>query len=204
MLAERAPAGEAALPYATTALGTFALAVPALAASQLVWGLRARRSDAFERKLFAGPPHSPPARRAFSRLGVAAGWAVLVLLGLTLPPLFCTSGLYSAAVPLAGAARPLAMGGCTAAVCFTAWWAREVAVTLALAMRPGGAPRDPWDPDRGGRRAGGAVFWAAAAACAAALLGARAHLWEPGVPVLYALIGVTLAALVACTLVTDQ
>ncbi|MCG5213977.1 hypothetical protein [Streptosporangium sp. KLBMP 9127] len=200
ILTERAPAGEPALPYAVVALGTFVLALPALALTQLVWGLRARKSAAFERELFVVPPRT----RTLSRLGVAAGWAVVLLLGLTLPRLFGDSGLYGVAGPLANAAGPLALAGYAAGVVFTAWWARDVARALARARQAEDSPGDPWDPERGRRPARGRTLWAGAAGCAGALLAARAHLWDPSSPAVCVLALAGISGLVACTVVTDQ
>lgn len=221
-LAERAPAGEETLPLAVLALTLFLTALPALAVTQAVWGARTRAVRRREHELYASPPGTP--LRALSRLGFGCGWAVMLLLGCTLPRPFRESGLYGLAHTLGQATEGLALAGSAAGVCFAAWWAREAWGQPARADRPGGSPGDPWDPDRLARRRksptlrAGAAPGASAALRAgaalraspglhvggvvavAALVGARAHLWEPATVTLYAL----LVAVLVCGVVTGE
>ncbi|MGW0479714.1 hypothetical protein [Nonomuraea sp. NPDC003214] len=65
----------------------------------------------------------------------------------------------------------------------------------------GKVPGDPWDPGRGARTGGwGRASWACAVAGVVALVGARAHLWDPHIAVVYAL----LAATLVCGVVTGE
>ncbi|MFB4287942.1 hypothetical protein ACBI99_09920 [Nonomuraea sp. ATR24] len=65
----------------------------------------------------------------------------------------------------------------------------------------GKVPGDPWDPGRGARTGGwGRVSWACAVAGIVALVGARAHLWDPHVAAVHAL----LAATLVCGVVTGE
>ncbi|MEU7852755.1 hypothetical protein [Nonomuraea sp. NPDC049141] len=212
-LAERAPAGEETLPLAVLALTLFLLALPALAVTQAVWGARTRAVRRREHELYASPPGTP--LRALSRLGVGCGWAVTLLLGCTAPRPFRESGLYDLAHALGQATEALALAGSAAGVCFVAWWAREAWGQPTRANRPGGSPDDPWDPDRLTRRRKGRTLRTgttldASAAlrvgsglqvgAVVALVGARAHLWEPATVTLYVL----LAAVLVCGVVTGE
>ncbi|MFD1537884.1 hypothetical protein [Nonomuraea guangzhouensis] len=159
-LAERAPAGKETLPLAVLALTLFLVALPALAATQAVWGARTRAVRRREHELYASPPGAP--LRALSRLGVGCGWAVTLLLGCTVPRPFRESGLYDLAHALGQATEGLTLVGSAAGVCFAAWWAREAWGQPARAGRPGGSPGDPWDPDRPARRRKGTTLRASA------------------------------------------
>ncbi|MFI6174929.1 hypothetical protein ACIA8R_05270 [Nonomuraea sp. NPDC051191] len=198
VLADRAPTREQTLPLAVLSLAVLATALPVLAATQLVWGARARVVRRRERELFAVPPSAR--RRPLSRLGVACGWAVLLLLGGTCPGQFRASALYAFADALSWAVEAAMVIGSAAGVSFLIWWARDALGIMARAGRPGGSPGDPWDPGRGARPRGGAALWTGAAVAVAALLGARAHLWEPPMPIIYAL----LTAALVCGVVTDE
>ncbi|NUP64875.1 MAG: hypothetical protein HOW71_22205 [Nonomuraea sp.] len=198
ILADRAPSREQTAPLAVLSLAVLAGALPALAITQLVWGLRARRVRRRERELYAVPPSAR--RRALSRLGLVCGWSVLLLLGRTAPLQFREAALYAFADTLTWALDSLMLIGLAAGVSFLIWWARDALGTVARAGRPGGSPGDPWDPGRGTRPRGGAALWTGVAVTVAALLGARAHLWEPATPVVYAL----LTAALVCGVVTDE
>ncbi|MEV4892187.1 hypothetical protein AB0K48_22655 [Nonomuraea sp. NPDC055795] len=145
MLAERAATREETLPYAVAALLLSLASLPALAATQAVWGVRMRRVRRRELELYAVT--GAPLTRALSRLGVAACWTVTLLLGYTVPRLFRESGLYGTAVTLTRAVELLTLAGYAAAVFFAAWWARGALSTLAGIARSGHSPGDPWDPD---------------------------------------------------------
>ncbi|MEU7747295.1 hypothetical protein [Nonomuraea sp. NPDC049158] len=194
-LAERTPAS---LPPAVLALTLFLAALPALALTQTIWGARVRAVRTRERELYASPPRTP--LRTLSRLSVGCGWAVTLLLGCTLPRPFRESGLYGFADAMSQVTEALALAGSAAGVCFLIWWARGAGGKPACAGRPGGSPGDPWDPDRRTRRRRGPVLHAGAAVAVAALVGARAHLWEPSTVTLCAL----LAAVLVCGVVTDE
>ncbi|MFI6386308.1 hypothetical protein [Nonomuraea sp. NPDC050540] len=243
MLAERAATREETLPYAVAALLLSLASLPALAATQAVWGVRMRRVRRRELELYAVT--GAPLTRALSRLGVAACWTVTLLLGYTVPRLFRESGLYGTADTLTRAVDLLTLAGYVAAAFFAAWWARGALSTLAGIARSGHSPGDPWDPDharpptepnrpRAGRSAAPAgtptlpftapmpatttsakpyrmkaairtarrpaVTWTATALAVIALLGGRAHLWEPAALTVGALL---LAALV-CGVVTGE
>ncbi|MFI6292183.1 hypothetical protein ACIBEJ_11410 [Nonomuraea sp. NPDC050790] len=262
MLAERAATREETLPYAIAALLLSLASVPALAATQAVWGVRMRRVRRRELELYAVT--AAPLTRALSRLGVAACWVVTLLLGYTVPRLFRESGLYGTADTLARAVELLTLAGFAAAVFFATWWARGALTTLRAIARSGPSPRDPWDPARPAqnhpanhhpahtgppddpaarptlpfattqpsrktitqpnqtatiqpdgrtitqpdgktgappyRKRRQAVIWTATALAVLALLGARAHLWEPATLTVCALL---LAALV-CGVVTGE
>ncbi|MEV4217877.1 hypothetical protein [Nonomuraea sp. NPDC049725] len=264
LIAERAPAGQDTLPLAVLALAVTLGAPPALALTQAVWGVRARAVRRRESELYAAPP-SPGL--TLGRLAVAAGWAVLVLLGCAVPQLFTAAGHPAPAgaltIPLTAAT--------TATACLAAWWtttrtpsraaswapprsgpahvgavppsasatpsgptetraarpgrirrasrwaaSRRGPARVGVASRSGGAgrggrgtasgwagkvPGDPWDPGRGARTEGwGRVSWACAVAGVVALVGARAHLWDPHVAAVYAL----LAATLVCGVVTGE
>ncbi len=186
VLAERAPTREGTRPLAWLALALFALAVPALAATQAIWGARARRVREGERALYGRP--SSGARRPAVRLGVAGCWLVTLLLGFTVPRLFRESALYGIAESLAGAIGVLAPACLAAGVLFALWWTRE---TFAGRTR---SPHDPWDPGQEGTRR--VAAWAGAAVTTAALVGARAHLWEPATWLVCALLVATLVSVV--------
>ncbi|MFI6322206.1 hypothetical protein ACIBG8_32045 [Nonomuraea sp. NPDC050556] len=179
LLAERSPAAE----LAVLALTVFLMALPVQALTQLAWGVRMRRVRALEVRLY-GVCSTP----RWSRLAVAACWALTLLLGLTVPQQFRRAGLYGFADLAGSALEGLALAACVAGVAFCLWWARD-------ARRPG--PCDPWDP---GRRSGSGAGWVGAALAVAVLVGARAHLWEPPVVLIYAL----LVAAIVCPLVTDE
>ncbi|WP_336205786.1 hypothetical protein [Nonomuraea sp. LPB2021202275-12-8] len=198
LLAERARTAQETLPLAVLALAVFLGALPTLAITQALWGARARAARRREQELYAAPPASPP--RVLSRLAMAGGWVVLVLLGAALPRLFGDSGQHAVAAVLTSGVEMLALTGSVAVVCLSLWWARDSAGMPARASRSGGSPGDPWDPGPGARRRGGAVLWTGAVVAVAALLGARAHLWTPATAVVYAL----LAATFVCGLVTDE
>ncbi|NRQ30999.1 hypothetical protein HII36_04010 [Nonomuraea sp. NN258] len=186
VLADRAPTREETLPLAVLALVVFVLALPTLALTQAIWGLRMRAVRRRERELYAVPPRERG--RTAGRLGMAAGWALVVLLGGTLPRLFRDAAAYGIAAALTWATEVLTLATAAAGVSFLLWWARDALGMLARARRSGGSPGDPWDPGRGTRPRGGAALWTGAAVAVAALLGARAHLWEPATGVIYALL----------------
>ncbi|MFD9943686.1 hypothetical protein ACFWYW_05210 [Nonomuraea sp. NPDC059023] len=251
MLAERAATREETLPYAIAALLLSLASVPALAATQAVWGVRMRRVRRRELELYAVT--AAPLTRALSRLGVAACWAVTLLLGYTVPRLFRESGLYGTADTLTRAVELLTLAGYVAAVFFATWWARGALSTLAGIARSGHSPGDPWDPDNARHPAdpnqprtqtphpGGpttpdaptlpfttptptatasaterakpyrmkatirtarrpAITWTVTTLAVIALLGGRAHLWEPAALTVGALL---LTALV-CGVVTGE
>ncbi|MFE3453846.1 hypothetical protein ACFXJ8_33465 [Nonomuraea sp. NPDC059194] len=186
LLAERAPTREGTRPLAWLALAVFALAVPALVATQAIWASRARRARERERALYGHP--SGGARHAACRLGMAGGWLVTLLLGFTVPRLFEESALYGTAESLAAALEVVALAGLAVGVLFTMWWTRE-----ALASRTR-SPHDPWDPGRVATK--GPAAWAGAAVATAALVAARAHLWEPATWLVCALLVATLVPVV--------
>ncbi|GAA3537985.1 hypothetical protein GCM10022419_017440 [Nonomuraea rosea] len=198
LLADRAPTREQALPLAILSLTVFLAALPALAITQCIWGTRARLVRERERELYAGAPSGRA--RPLTRLAVAGCWAVTLLLGWTAPRFFRASARYAFADSLSWAVEALAVTSCAAGVLFLLWWARDALGMLARALRSGGSPGDPWDPGRGTRPRGGAALWTGAAVAVAALLGARAHLWEPATGVVYGL----LTAALVCGVVTDE
>jgi hypothetical protein len=198
VLADRAPTREQTLPLALLSLLVFAVALPTLAITQFVWGARARLVRRRERELYAVPPSAR--WRPLSRLGLACGWSALLLLGCTAPRQFRQAALYSFADALSWAVEAVMLLGFAAGVSFLLWWARDALGIVARVRRSGGSPGDPWDPGRGTRPRGSAALWTGAAAAVAALLGARAHLWEPAMGVIYAL----LAAALVCGVVTDE
>ncbi|MEV0380966.1 hypothetical protein [Nonomuraea sp. NPDC050643] len=198
LLADRAATREQALPLAILSLAIFGAALPALAVTQYVWGTRARRVRRRERELYAVARSGRT--RPLSRLAVAGGWAATLLLGWTVPRLFRDAALYSFADALSWAVEALAVISAAAGVLFLLWWARDALGILARALRSGGSPGDPWDPGHGARPREGAALWTGAAVAVAALLGARAHLWEPATGVIYAL----LTAALVCGVVTDE
>ncbi|WP_067131267.1 hypothetical protein [Microtetraspora malaysiensis] len=192
LLAERTETGQAAAPYAVAALVVFAATLPAMTASQVLWGLREQEARVGEREVFATRSR-PHIRRLLARLSVAVCWAVLVLLGLTVPRLFTDAGLYGAADRLADVAETLAMTCYMSGMAFLLWWGRDV-IMAAARRRP---PSDPWDDVPGAsrplpRRLPGA----AALLPLLALIGARAHLWTPDTLTVLALAAVALAACV--------
>ncbi|WP_433224431.1 hypothetical protein [Microtetraspora malaysiensis] len=192
LLAERTETGRAAAPYAVAALVVFAAALPAMTASQVLWGLREQEARVGEREVFATRSR-PHIRRLLARLSVAACWAVLVLLGLTVPRLFTDAGLYGAADRLADVAETLAMTCYMSGMAFLLWWGKDV-IMAAARRRP---PSDPWDDVPGAyrplpRRLPGA----AALLPLLALIGARAHLWTPDTLTVLALAAMALAACV--------
>ncbi|WP_344886024.1 hypothetical protein [Nonomuraea antimicrobica] len=198
VLADRASTREQTLPLAVLSLAVFAAALPALAITQYVWGVRARRVRRRERELYADARSG--ASRPLTRLAFACCWAVTLLLGWTVPRFFRQAAHYAFADVLSRAAEALSLISVAAGVLFLLWWARDAVGTVARALRSGGSPGDPWDPGRGARPREGAVLWTGAAMAVAALLGARAHLWEPAVGVVYALLTVALV----CGVVTDE
>ncbi|MFI6708319.1 hypothetical protein ACIBF7_17920 [Nonomuraea sp. NPDC050478] len=214
VLAERAD-GAWAAPLALLSLASFAGALAALAVTQVVWGSRARAARRRERELYAVPP--PPPLLPVGRLVMACGWAVVLLLGGTLPGLFGESPL---AAVLESAMTALGWAGAGAAVCFAAWWARDLAARVAHRGTP---PSDPWDPARlagnlpgpqaptSGRtprhRAGprlGRVRTvtrrAGVMVAVTGVLGVRGRVWDLDPVVICALV----AAGVACAVVTDE
>ncbi|WP_433431182.1 hypothetical protein [Nonomuraea sp. CA-141351] len=198
LLADRAPTKEQTLPLAVLSLAVFMMALPALAITQYVWGACARLVHQRERELYAVARSGWA--RPLSRLAVACGWAVTLLLGWTAPHFFREAALYAFADALAWAAEALAVTSLAAGVLFVLWWARDAVGMLVRALRPGGSPGDPWDPGRGACPREGAALWTGAAVAVAALVGARAHLWEPGTAVIYALLTVALV----CGVVTGE
>ncbi|WP_157383013.1 hypothetical protein [Nonomuraea coxensis] len=197
VLADRSPR-EHAPTLAALSLAIFAAALPVLAVTQYVWGRRARRVRHRERELYAVARSGRA--RPLTRLAVAAGWAVTLLLGGSLPQLLRRAGLESAATVLTWAVEASAVIGLTAGVSFLLWWARDAVGMLTRAPRPAGSPGDPWDPGPGARPRTGAALWTGAALAVAALVGARAHLWEPATGWVYAL----LTAALVCGVVTDE
>ncbi|TMR99316.1 hypothetical protein [Nonomuraea basaltis] len=198
LLADRATSREQMLPLAVLSLAVFAAALPTLAITQYVWGARARLVHRRERELYAVAPSERA--RPLSRMGLAGGWAVTLLLGCAAPRFFREAALYGLADALGRAAEAIAVAGLVAGVSFLIWWARDALGMLARARRSGGSPGDPWDPGPGARPRAGAVLWTGAAVAVAALLGARAHLWEPATGVIYGL----LTAALVCGVVTDE
>lgn len=198
VLADRAPTRDQTLPLAALSLAVFAAALPTLAITQYVWGARARRVRRRECELYAAARSGRA--RPLSRLGIAAGWAVTLLLGCTAPRFFYEAARYDLARTLSWAAEAIALTGLAAGVCFLLWWARDALGMLARAWRSGGSPGDPWDPGPGARPRGGAALWTGATVAVAALVGARAHLWEPDTGLVYAL----LTAALVCGVVTDE
>jgi len=198
LLAEREPAGRPTFPLAVLALAVFLAALPTLAITQAIWGARTRAARRRESELYAAPPAAP--LRAAGRLAVACGWAMVVLLGCTVPQLFGAAGEHAAAAVLTRAVNVLTAAGMVAAGCFALWWARDALGAPGRADRPGGSPGDPWDPGRGGHRRASAALWTGATVAVAALLGARAHLWHPATGMVYALLAVTFV----CGVVTDE
>lgn len=197
LLAERARTREDTLPLAVLALGLFLGSLPALSLTQGIWGARARAVRRRELELYSVARGAWP--RLASRLGMAACWAVTLLLGFTVPRLFQESGMYGLAAALAGAADIVAIPAYAATALFLIWWGRDLFRTLARA-RSGRAPGDPWDPGSGRRGPGVATLWTGAGLAIAALVAGRAHLWEPPTVLVYAL----LAAALVLALVTDE
>ncbi|MFC4009650.1 hypothetical protein ACFOY2_20655 [Nonomuraea purpurea] len=198
LLADRAATREQTLPLAVLSLAVFVVALPTLAATQYVWGARARHVRRRERELYADVPSGRV--RPLSRICVACCWAVTLLLGWTSPRFFRQAAWYAFADALNWAAEALAVLSLSAGVLFLLWWAREALEMLTRVRRPGGSPGDPWDPGSGARRGEGAVLWTGAIVAVAALVGARAHLWEPATGVVYGLLTVALV----CGVVTDE
>ncbi|PZG19078.1 hypothetical protein C1J01_13105 [Nonomuraea aridisoli] len=198
LLAERAPTREQTLPLAVLALAVFAAALPALAVTQYVWGLRARRVRRREHELY-GMARSGRAR-PLTRLAVACGWTVTLLLGWTLPRFFHESALHTFADALSWAVEALSVVSVGAGVSFALWWARDVVGILARAVRSDGSPGDPWDPGRGARPRVGPALRTGAVLVVAALVAARAHLWEPASWLVYLLV----TAALVCAVVTDE
>lgn len=198
LLADRTPAREQTLPLAALSLAVFAAALPTLAITQYVWGARARRVRRREHELYAATRSG--LARPLSRLGIAAGWAVTLLLGCTAPRFFRAAARHALADTLGLVAEAIVLTGFAAGVCFLLWWARDTMGMLARAWRSGGSPGDPWDPGSGARPRRGAALWTGAAVAVAALVGARAHLWEPTTGVVYGL----LTAALVCGVVTDE
>lgn len=188
LLAERAPTRASALPYAVGALAMFVLALPACAATQVVWALREQEARAAEREVFAAPAH-PTTGRLVARLAVAGCWAVLLLLGLTVPRLFTEAGMYGAADRLGTAAQTLALACYMGGMAFILWWGRDL-VTAVARRHP---PADPWDAGRAEGRTPRAAA-VTAVTLLLALVAARAHLWEPGGAVVLVLAGAAAAA----------
>jgi hypothetical protein len=188
LLAERAPTRAATLPYAVGALAVFVLALPALAATQVMWALREQEARAAEREVFAASAH-PTTTRLVARLAVAGCWAVLLLLGLTVPRLFTEAGMYGTADQLGTAAQTLALACYMGGMAFILWWGRDL-VTAVARRRP---PTDPWDAGRAERRAPRAAP-DTAVTLPLALAAARAHLWEPGGAMVLVLAGTSATA----------
>ncbi|WP_143043575.1 hypothetical protein [Nonomuraea jiangxiensis] len=198
LLADRAPTREQTLPLAVLSLAVLTIALPTLALTQYVWGRRARLVRRRERELYSAAPAG--LARVLSRIGMAAGWAVALLLGWTTPRQFRQAALYDFADALSRAVEVLVVLSCVAGVLFLFWWARDTLGMLTRAARSGGSPGDPWDPGHGTRQPGNPALWTGAAVTVAALLGARAHVWEPATALVYAL----LTAALVCTVVTDE
>ncbi|WP_188187249.1 hypothetical protein [Nonomuraea sp. SYSU D8015] len=198
LLADRAVTREQTLPLAVLSVTVFAAALPTLAITQYVWGARARLVRRRERELYAVARSGRA--RPLSRMGIAAGWAVTLLLGCTAPHFFHGVAHSGLAGVLSRAAEAIALAGLAAGVCFLVWWARDLMGMLARDRCPGGSPGDPWDPGLGTRRRAGAALWTGAAVAVAALVGARAHLWEPTTGMIYGL----LTAALVCGVVTDE
>ncbi|MEV0613280.1 hypothetical protein AB0I81_08120 [Nonomuraea sp. NPDC050404] len=198
LLADRSATREQVLPLAVLSLAIFAVALPAMAITQYAWGARARLVRRRERELYAIARSGRS--RLLTRPAVACAWAVTLLLGWTVPRLFRQAAQHSFADVLSWAAEGLSMLSAAAGVLFLLSWAREAVGMLARALRSGGSPGDPWDPGHGTRPKEGAALWTGAAVAVAALLGARAHLWEPAVGVIYAL----LTAALVLGIVTDE
>ncbi len=198
LIADRAATREQVLPQALLSLGVFAVAVPALALTQVVWGVRARMVRRREHELYAFVRSGRA--RPLTRLAVAAGWTVTLLLGWTVPRFFREAAWYTFADVLAWTVEVLSVVSVAAEVLFLLLWARDVAGAVTRALRSGGSPGDPWDPGLGTRPRKGAVLWTGAVVAVVALLGARAHLWEPATGTVYVL----LAAALVCGVVTDE
>lgn len=188
LLAERAPTRAATLPYAVGALALFVLALPALAVTQVLWAIRERQARAAEHEVFATPAH-PTTRRLVARLGVAGCWAVLLLLGLTVPRLFTEAGVYGTADQLGTAAETLALACYMGGMAFILWWGRDLIATVARRQ----PPADPWDAGQSGTSES-RVPSLASLALVLALLSARAHLWEPDAPIVLVMAGTAAAA----------
>ncbi|MCA2187709.1 hypothetical protein [Nonomuraea cavernae] len=203
-LAERAATGQeapqAVPPLAVLSLILFAGGLPVLAVTQAAWGSRERAARRRERELYAVRRETPG--QPLSRLVMACGWAVTLLLGFTLPRLFEAAGWHGLASASTTAVEALSLVSVAAGVCFVTWWARDALGIAARAVRRGRPPADPWDPGRGrsARPARSAALWTGAGAAVAVLAGTRAHLWEPPAAVLCALAAATLV----CGLVTDE
>ncbi|TDD02126.1 hypothetical protein E1292_24230 [Nonomuraea deserti] len=202
LLADRAPTREQTAPLAVLSLVALAAALPAMTATQYAWGVRARLVRWREHELYGAARSG--GTRPFSRLAIAAGWAVTLLLGGTTPGFFDQAALYAVADDLSWAVEALAVTTCGAGVLFLLWWARDALGLLARARRSGASPGDPWDPGHGPRPRAAALrtgaLWAGAAVAVAALLAARAHLWEPATAAVYAL----LTAALVLGVVTDE
>ncbi|MFI7447826.1 hypothetical protein ACIBQX_10050 [Nonomuraea sp. NPDC049714] len=163
LLAERAATPSAVLPptaqppalqpsavLAVLALVVFVGALPVLALTQAAWGLRVRETRRREHELYVAPPASR--LRPLSRLGMACGWALVVLLGGALPRLFADAGRHAVATVLADAVNVLAMAATAAGMCFCLCWARD-------ALRR--ARDDPWWTRNGRGRVRGTTPWSA-------------------------------------------
>ncbi|MEV4803434.1 hypothetical protein AB0K18_25810 [Nonomuraea sp. NPDC049421] len=198
LLADRAATREQTLPLAVLSLAVFAAALPAMAITQYVWGARARRVREREHELYAAAFSGRA--RPLARLAVAGCWAVTLLLGWTVPRLFGQAAQYGLADALSAVTDAMAWASMGAGALFLPWWARDAALTVTRVLRAGGSPGDPWDPGRSARPREGAMLWTGAAVAIAALLGARAHLWEPATGIVYGLLTTALV----CGVVTDE
>lgn len=203
LLVARVPGGRAA-PFAAAALALFVIAVPSMAAAQIHWARAVAGAVRLENELFARVCAPPAARRAACRLLAAAGWGIMLLLGLTLPRLLSESGLYGVASSARRGAEAAAYAAYAAGAGFAIWWIKDVAAGAVHALRGSPAPGDPWDPGSpvGARR--GAGLCAGAALAVAALIAARAHLWNPSAMLVFGLLFGTLAALIAWNIVTGE
>ncbi|MGN9782876.1 hypothetical protein ACTMTF_15695 [Nonomuraea sp. ZG12] len=144
------PLPSAPQPSAVLALVVFVGALPVLALTQAAWGVRVRQTRRREHELYVAPPASR--LRPLSRLGMACGWALVVLLGGALPRLFADAGRHAVATVLADAVNVLAMVATAAGMCFCLCWARD-------ALRR--ARDDPWWTRNARGRARGTTPWSA-------------------------------------------